>query len=175
MSVFVSCSSCGAKLRAPDNAAGRTFKCPKCGDLLRAPTTTNGLPDSDFTAEPEEPEPKEQESLGHDGEPWFYGYLEKYAKILQILYYVIAAGIAVLATILFIMALVGAFSSMKGSGGFGVIGVFLSFLGWILSLVGIAAALLLGLVGVALLLLVVDVARNVRAIKKATATPPIPK
>lgn len=31
MSLSVACLSCGAKLRAPDNAAGKSFKCPKCG------------------------------------------------------------------------------------------------------------------------------------------------
>jgi hypothetical protein len=30
MSLVIACSSCGAKLRAPDNASGRTLKCPKC-------------------------------------------------------------------------------------------------------------------------------------------------
>jgi predicted RNA-binding Zn-ribbon protein involved in translation (DUF1610 family) len=34
MSLSITCSSCGAKLRAPDNAAGRTFKCPRCGNEL---------------------------------------------------------------------------------------------------------------------------------------------
>ncbi|HTU93188.1 MAG TPA: hypothetical protein VMF69_24120 [Gemmataceae bacterium] len=31
MPVTVACTSCGAKLRAPDNAVGRSLKCPKCG------------------------------------------------------------------------------------------------------------------------------------------------
>jgi predicted RNA-binding Zn-ribbon protein involved in translation (DUF1610 family) len=34
MSLSIACSSCGAKLRAPDNSIGRTFKCPKCGNVL---------------------------------------------------------------------------------------------------------------------------------------------
>jgi predicted RNA-binding Zn-ribbon protein involved in translation (DUF1610 family) len=34
MPLSVACSSYGAKLRAPDNAIGRTFKCPNCGNQL---------------------------------------------------------------------------------------------------------------------------------------------
>jgi predicted RNA-binding Zn-ribbon protein involved in translation (DUF1610 family) len=34
MPLSVACSSCGSKLRATDNAAGRIFKCPKCGGLV---------------------------------------------------------------------------------------------------------------------------------------------
>ena len=34
MPLSFACSSCGAKLRAPDNATGRTFKCPQCGMLV---------------------------------------------------------------------------------------------------------------------------------------------
>lgn len=173
MSLSIACSSCGAKLRAPDNAAGQSFKCPKCGNFLRAPTATGtGLPDYDLSKESEEREPEEQESLRHDREPWFYGYLEKYAKILQILGYVLAAGSAVLATIWFIA---GAISATTVSGGFGVMMLFLTFLGWVLGLAGIAAALLLWLVTVAAILLAVDAARNLRDLKKAVATAPIPK
>ena len=42
MPYTVACSSCDAELRIPDNAIGRTFKCPKCGkpvtmDVAAAP------------------------------------------------------------------------------------------------------------------------------------------
>lgn len=36
----VTCASCGAKLRAPDNAAGSAFKCPKCGKPITATAIT---------------------------------------------------------------------------------------------------------------------------------------
>jgi predicted RNA-binding Zn-ribbon protein involved in translation (DUF1610 family) len=42
MPLSISCSTCGAKLRVPDNAAGRKFKCPKCGNqILVAPVTAS--------------------------------------------------------------------------------------------------------------------------------------
>lgn len=109
------------------------------------------------SAEPEEQEPEEQRSLRRGREPWFYGYLEKYAKILQILGYISAAGCVILSTILFIVVV---------SIGLGAMKIFLSFLGWVLCLVYVVAALLLWLVGVAAILLAVDAARNIRAMKK---------
>jgi Domain of unknown function (DUF4190) len=38
MPIEVACGKCGAKLRAPDNAAGRTAKCPKCGSPITVPS-----------------------------------------------------------------------------------------------------------------------------------------
>ena len=40
MPITVVCMSCGARLRGPDNAAGRTFVCPKCGKPVMAMTRT---------------------------------------------------------------------------------------------------------------------------------------
>ncbi len=37
MPIEVKCQGCGAKLRAPDTAAGKTKKCPKCGSALPIP------------------------------------------------------------------------------------------------------------------------------------------
>jgi hypothetical protein len=47
MSLSVACSSCGAKLRAPDNAVGRAFKCPKCGNQISVAAA--------FSPRPEQP------------------------------------------------------------------------------------------------------------------------
>lgn len=40
MPLTLVCMSCGARLRAPDNAAGQTFECPKCGKQGTANITT---------------------------------------------------------------------------------------------------------------------------------------
>ena len=132
------CPSCGVAVSAPEEYVGRSTKCRRCNNLIVVPqpaTTrrpSNEAPDDvsiKRRTEPEEPEepgeqePEEQESLRHDREPWFYGYLEKYAKILQIIGYVLAAGCAVFATIGFIVGV---------RIGFGVMAIFLSFLGWVL-------------------------------------------
>src|SRR5690348_2303414 len=33
----VVCSACGAQCRAPENAAGKRFRCPKCGGVISVP------------------------------------------------------------------------------------------------------------------------------------------
>ncbi len=40
MPLSVTCSSCGAKLRAPDSTLGLTFKCPKCGSQISVAEVT---------------------------------------------------------------------------------------------------------------------------------------
>jgi polyferredoxin len=99
---------------------------------------------------------------------WLPG--ENYAKILQILNYVIAAGCAVLVPISFLRDLL-IMDARRGN----MLEAFLAFLAWVLVLAVIAAALLLSLLAVAAILLAVDSARNIRAMKKATATTKNPK
>ena len=43
--IRVNCSSCGRRLKLPDEAAGRKFKCPQCGNVTRAAAAT-GAPDA---------------------------------------------------------------------------------------------------------------------------------
>lgn len=38
MSISVSCQSCGATLKAPEKAAGKSSKCPHCGGQVKVPT-----------------------------------------------------------------------------------------------------------------------------------------
>src|SRR5262245_2324893 len=44
MSISVVCSTCAAKLRAPDSSAGRTLQCPKCGAAVRVPGPAQRAP-----------------------------------------------------------------------------------------------------------------------------------
>lgn len=39
MPIEVACGKCGAKLRAPDSAVGRTAKCPKCASPITVPSS----------------------------------------------------------------------------------------------------------------------------------------
>lgn len=41
MSLLISCSSCGARLRAPDNPVGHTFTCAKCGKAVTIEAAPN--------------------------------------------------------------------------------------------------------------------------------------
>jgi hypothetical protein len=46
MPVPISCPACRARLKAPDGAAGRTFRCPKCQAPVAVPTAPG--PPADF-------------------------------------------------------------------------------------------------------------------------------
>jgi hypothetical protein len=116
--------------------------------------------------DPREREPYQQEAVRYDDEPWYYGYLERYAKSLKIEGYVIAAICAILATVWFFMFLDGGISTLSLIGVSSATAVLLSLLVWILSLVVIGAMLLLWLVVVAAILLAVDTARNIRSVEK---------
>src|SRR5438105_4634580 len=48
MPIVVTCTNCSARLKAPDNIAGKKIKCPKCATILLVP-----LPQ-------DEPEPAEE-------------------------------------------------------------------------------------------------------------------
>jgi hypothetical protein len=51
--ISVACTSCSAKLNAPDQAAGKRVKCPKCQSVIAVPA-----PVDDFEVLDDEPEPK---------------------------------------------------------------------------------------------------------------------
>ena len=53
------CGSCGSKLRAPVEKAGRSGKCPKCGHSFRIPSAPSGQG-------PSEPGPRIDEESGQD-------------------------------------------------------------------------------------------------------------
>ncbi len=44
MSILTACPRCGAKLKAPDAAAGKTLACPKCGDTVAVPSGAGPRP-----------------------------------------------------------------------------------------------------------------------------------
>lgn len=56
MSVLISCTQCGAHLKAPDQAAGHTLPCPKCGTSITVPPAAEsaGQPPAEAAAPPEE-------------------------------------------------------------------------------------------------------------------------
>ncbi|HEY7329466.1 MAG TPA: hypothetical protein VH592_17640 [Gemmataceae bacterium] len=142
-----------------------------------APPEEEEEPEPNELGEPgsEELEPEEQLPFHYDDEPWFYGYLEKYAKFLKVEGYFVAAVSAILSTVWFVMFLTEGSSALSMLGVSTLTTVLVSFLGYLLSLVVIGAMLCLWLVAVAAILLAVDVARNIREMKKSTATATIQK
>jgi hypothetical protein len=167
MSIKFRCVECATVNEVADDQAGKTVLCRKCHGWNRLSSRAT-IANAPSGKNPVELEPGEQEPFRYDDEPWFYGYLEKYAKFLDILGYVIAAVCAILSTVW-----LGSTLSMAGASG--VITVLVPFLGWLLSLVLIAAMICWWLSGVAAILLLVDTARNIRATKKNTAAALIQK
>ena len=62
MPLSFACSSCGAKLRVPDHATGRTFKCPQCGMLVTVGTVASQPPTATKTTTTTKRETKKRET-----------------------------------------------------------------------------------------------------------------
>lgn len=170
MAIEVQCP-CGKRVGVPDQFAGKTVRCPACKQPLVVPAANTDPPaddvDEDLMAMVRRaaPVPPPRATPPQSGpapaatpapgsmppEPWYYGFLSGLA--------VLAAVVGVLACLL--VMLVGySHATAGGTGDFGsgpreAFGVYLMATGG-LSLIGV-------LMVSAAALLVVDVARNVRA------------
>jgi hypothetical protein len=149
--ITFACPRCQQKLKATRSGLGGKVACPKCGGeiVLPAPAPPPAANGQDKPAEPRfdfpdgRPAPKE---------PWFYGYLDKYARVLM-----------ALGSLLYGMFFVGSFvailvmqepkTDMR-----------LVFPAWLAGVAIATLVFLLWLVSVAFILLTVDQARNVRRI-----------
>src|SRR5687768_11660614 len=61
MSIHLACEACGARLKAPDTAAGRRRTCPKCASQIAVP---HGSPDH-YTSPPSRAMPEALASASH--------------------------------------------------------------------------------------------------------------
>lgn len=129
MAIKFPCPICGEDLSFKDDSAGKRGKCLKCGQPIRVPDANAKMPD-----------------LPED-EPWYYGYLASYARILIVL--------SLIAIVLAIIAFVYTFVESKGD--------LPAWHGRLLAtLIGLA---LLNIVPAALVLLFVDIGRSLREMK----------
>jgi hypothetical protein len=185
MPIVVPCP-CGATLRAPDNAAGKTQRCPKCQAFLTVPPSAA----LDQPAPAEQPHGNgspldvsgngrisPQSDLGFDlpgsgvtTEPWYYGFLDRYALILKWMAIVVFGGMAVVVTGIAVFWCIGSIATVIRIDA-GNAGNFLAFVNclaaaafWVVSILQLALAFVLSLVGVAYIHLAVDAARNIRAL-----------
>lgn len=58
MPILTACQRCGAKLKAPDAAAGRTLNCPKCGETVAVPGRASARPKGAPVSPPPVPRPQ---------------------------------------------------------------------------------------------------------------------
>jgi predicted Zn finger-like uncharacterized protein len=107
MPIAIACPSCSGKFKAPDNAAGRTVKCPKCGSTIDVPDALSELDDLPTKSQGKRParsrtasEVDESGSSGNDG-PTPGGKPHRTARALAIggvgVLVLILIGIAILA------------------------------------------------------------------------------
>jgi hypothetical protein len=180
MSITVECT-CGKKLKAKDEAAGKTGRCPACGNPVNFPVHMPevgyfeiDLEDAPFdnhlwkhSTKPAElpsphiavPPPLSQKVSGqessphrlHESEPWYYGFLDKYAGAGQ--------GIGLLAGVLVMGMTLAVANSIHLDSPVGFLAIV--FAGF--SVAGLMFVSIL--FGVALILLAVDAGRNLRAIR----------
>jgi predicted Zn finger-like uncharacterized protein len=119
--------------------------------------------------EPESSESEEEEEAAASDLPWFYGFLETYAKVAMILG-VVLATIALLCEIGFsVMTLMASREGMM-----------LGIIAMVGALIAYLLAILLMLLLTALVLMLVDMARNIREVRRMgeqrrTGSPPPPE
>jgi hypothetical protein len=101
-----------------------------------------------------------------DKEPWFYDFLTTYTKIFM---YLGIAGLAVLLLASLVPTVIMVWTMMGQGVSGALIGIFLGLVSLVSSLLFLAIALLVLFFQVSLLLLAVDVGRNIRAIRKNTS------
>jgi len=102
-------------------------------------------------------------------EPWYFGFLETYAKILVILFLTVELIGLLFMVISSLPAISLLFSQDAGGGILGLIGVIIAA---VVMIIMAAAGFLFVLVQCALVLLVVDMGRSLRAIKANSSRPP---
>ena len=80
---YVQCPHCNAKVKHDGSRDGQTVPCPRCRNPFQFPLLTQSLPAATTANSPslifsDAAEP----SYGINArEPWFYGFLEVYAKV----------------------------------------------------------------------------------------------
>lgn len=139
--ISFTCPTCGRAASAPDSAAGRRTRCPGCQAPFTIPMESPRAATEVVVAPPVPREPN------------FYRTLEICADVVGCLYCVVA-GLVVLASMVEAVLI-------NGSLGFVIFGLPVGLLSGGLIVLG-------GLVQRALLLLVVDVGRSLRAVMRNT-------
>jgi hypothetical protein len=119
----------------------------------RAPSLPPGVPPEDGA----QALPAEEEAAYAEYEPWYYGFLARYAKVGLVL----GAVVCLLTFVLFVVA--GPLWAAAARGGAGVVE---ALLGVVVGVLALGLAILALVLQTALVLLAVDAARNLRALRR---------
>jgi hypothetical protein len=153
MPVSISCPSCQKRLSVPDHAAGRTFNCPKCNGLLIVPNVAVQQPPTASFASPQQIVPVASAADDMPREPWFFGFISFVA------YLDIVLSLAGFAIFFFILATTFGRAWMETKS---VAFAVASIVGSLYLLI----ALIVSIFGAALILLVLDMARSFRFLRR---------
>lgn len=156
------CPACDSDLDCPDRLTGKKVRCPKCAEPFTALAATKLLPPQKINLPASRPDPFDDDDLddepGVPQEPWYYGYVEKYTKVLHWLGIALYGGATLAITIgLILMAVVITAAAQNPLWAVPLI------LPWLVSIVVCVLGLLLYMVGIAVLHMFVDTCRNIRA------------
>jgi hypothetical protein len=157
------CPHCAKTLRYRDTQAGTTVRCPACSQAVQLPQVNGSLPQPST----EGPSPWDLEATTPGAtlgpEPWYYGFLTGYAKVVMGL----SIAVMLLGSVWIVFS-VTAIWGMLGRERF-TMGQMVSLgFGGIVGLLALVLVLLGILFNVALILLFVDIGRNLRKIRQNT-------
>jgi hypothetical protein len=145
--IAFTCAACGKSFSVSDDKVGMRAKCLNCGKVVRVPDEMEDLRPLNLKGSIRNTRPPVQQ------EPWYYSFLENYATVVSLV------G-AVVCGVGWIITLIGLYGFMeKAAPAMGVLLFLVIFLTWGLLYLGLA-------VGSALVLVVVDGARKLRAIQQ---------
>ena len=153
--IDTTCPNCGKTSRAPASSAGKRGRCRGCGGevLIPDPSVSVFLPKRGTAAASQLPsDPDIKVAPRVPAEPWFYGFLEKYAQVVMGLGLVACGGSVLVGLAGFAMIMGGHASGVDA------MTPFLATLGGALGIIPI-------LLAAAPVLLAVDAARNLRALR----------
>ena len=162
---LVGCPHCGKPISYSREFAGQIIGCPHCGGRLQMP----GTPPSRGAAPPAPPTPSRAPTFGAtddsprrkpDREPWYYGFIEGYSKLLLWIAVLSVIGAGLLVGYVGVKPFTSTLIAEQEARG-----VVIAILVWI----GYALMLVASLIGsvfvVASALLAVDAARNLREMR----------
>jgi hypothetical protein len=163
--VIVNCPACGKQGGVPDDAAGKRVACPSCNTVFQAgnPVAT---PVAAPVPPPTTPPPRRRWLAAGprvEGEPWYYWFVSGYAKIillLSALALLCSCAMPPVAGFLGVMQ----YNQFRQPSGYEIGGLIL--LALIMAVMFVVSLLPLTFV-IALILVFVDMARNVRGMRQA--------
>jgi hypothetical protein len=181
MPVVATCSNpgCARRYTVPDDAASNSFVCTVCQARLivlapaavRAPSAA---PSQNGNAGAFDFGGGTAGSSGPAGgtvtrEPWYYGFLDRYAQVLKWIAILVFGGMILVVSAMAVLWCVTSIAATRGAGNGGTTAAVVSRLGavafWVVAILQLTLGFALSLVGVALIHLHVDAARNIRALK----------